>query len=145
MSKKGQKVIQPANEVIGLGMLIPKCSDSEKIWGQLLWVLHKEKRANGDIVCYGEIGFDKDEKEQLKRRCNIDLCYTRLRGIKLIDVVPNFEKKWAELNMDTSYGDDGWDVEYEREKQRRKRRGTDGYIANVFTLPANNTLRFLWN
>lgn len=138
MSKKGLKAIKPANEVIGLGMLIPKCSDSDKIWAGLAWVMHKEKKENGDIVCYGEIGFDKDEKEQLKRRFGIDLVYTRLRNIKLIDVVPNFEKHWEFLNQDTSYGDDGWDVEYAREQQRRKEKGTDGYIPTIYSTPQNN-------
>lgn len=131
--------IKPACDVIGVGMLIPPQKDFDKIWRNLDWALHKEYNKNGDIVAYGEMGFDKDEREKFMRLYGIELTFSRIRNVKLIDVVPDFEKKWAYINdIDPDYGNDGWDIENEKRKKKNSR--ATQYDEVRISIPANNRL-----
>lgn len=119
-SKK--KAITPACDVIGVGMLIPRQKDFDRIFNNLDWALYKEINEHGEIVAYGEMGFDKDEREKFMRMYGIELQFSRIRNVKLIDVIPNFEKIWAYINdIDTDYGNDGWDIEREKADKKNKK------------------------
>lgn len=124
-----RKII-PANEVIGLGIIVPKQTNIELLEKVINFYFHKEKRENGDLVFYGETGFDKDNCEMIKRLFGIEFEYKRIPKIKLCDVIPNFEKIWAEFNdYDADYGNDGWDIE--REKADKKRKNSNVSYDNI--------------
>lgn len=167
---KPKKQIPAANTVLGVGMIIRNSGKSEFIWKRLACAMHKvwlkdltdeekaewERRLSsfgtksykvnkGDILYFGEIGYDKDEREMFSRLYDFQLDYERICKVPLIDFVPNFEKRWVDLNTGLDYGDDGWVIEEERERQRKNAKRIDGATFDNtlgYCMPSSCYLKF---